>query len=59
MKRISVSLDEETHKRLKRYAALKRTTVSGAIKDWIWSQWIWGEPVYEAPVIPDKKTPDK
>lgn len=37
-KRISISLDDETHDRLKQFAYEHHMTVSSVIKQWIWSQ---------------------
>lgn len=37
-KRITISLDDETHDRLKQFAYEHHMTVSAAIKQWIWSQ---------------------
>lgn len=42
-KRVMISLDEETHERLRQYACEHHMTVSAAIKQWIWSQKIKNE----------------
>lgn len=36
--RINVSLDSKTVERLKEYAWENKTSVSGAIEDWIWNE---------------------
>ena len=33
-----ISLDDETHERLRQYAYEHHMTVSAAIKQWVWSQ---------------------
>lgn len=37
-KRVMISLEEETIDRLKQYAEDNHTTVSNAIRQWIWKQ---------------------
>lgn len=43
--RVNISIDENTHERLKQYAFEHHTTVSQAVTDWIWSQKIKNENV--------------
>lgn len=35
--RVNISVEQDTAERLKQYAFEHRTTVSGAIEQWIWS----------------------
>ena len=35
--RVNISIEEDTHERLKQYAFENHTTVSQAITDWIWN----------------------
>ena len=35
--KVTVSLEEDTHKRLKALAYSKRSTVSSVISNWVWS----------------------
>ena len=41
--RVNISLDPDTHERLKQYAYEHHTTVSAAITDWIWGQKVKNE----------------
>lgn len=41
--RVNVSLEQDTHDRLKQYAFENHTTVSAAITDWIWAQKVKNE----------------
>lgn len=37
-KRVTITITPKSHKKIKRYAKNKHTSVSGAIEDWIWNE---------------------
>lgn len=42
-KRVTISLDDETHERLKQFAYERHMSVSQVIRQWIWQQKIKNE----------------
>lgn len=53
--RVNVSLDPDTHERLKQYAYEHHVTVSQAITDWIWSTKVKNENVRGQMTLPTAK----
>ena len=53
--RVNVSLDPDTHERLKQYAFEHHVTVSQAITDWIWSAKVKNENVRGQMTLPTEK----
>ena len=37
-KKVTISLTQKSHEKIKEYAKEKHTSVSGAIEDWIWNE---------------------
>lgn len=53
--RVNVSLDPDTHERLKQYAYEHHVTVSQAITDWIWGAKVKNENVRGQMSLPTGK----
>lgn len=53
--RVNVSLDPDTHERLKQYAYEHHVTVSQAITDWIWGAKVKNENVRGQMSLPPAK----
>ena len=37
-KKVTISLTQKSHEKIKEYAKEKHTSVSGAIEEWIWNE---------------------
>lgn len=52
--RVNITLDPDTHERLKQYARDNHTTVSAAIEQWIWKQKV-SNPQIKGQMVFDEK----